>query len=108
MVEQGPFKPKEAGSIPAGPTKRYDMTEVSLRKDITQEELVESLSLLSLKICKLLSALEVRLGEDFLTDREKKIFLSMYRIANQHWESDDPDFGNLFVPEEIERLDGLR
>jgi hypothetical protein len=32
----------------------------------------------------------------------------MYRVANRCWESDDPDFGNLFNPEEIERLDGSR
>ena len=79
-----------------------------LKKDATVEELAKDLSLLSLKICQITSALEVRLGDDFLTDREKKIFLSMYRVANRHWESDDPDFLNLFNPEEIERLDRIK
>jgi hypothetical protein len=79
-----------------------------LKKDLTVDDLVKDLSLISLKICQITAALEVRLGDDFLTDREKKIFLSMYRVANRCWESDDPDFGNLFNPEEIERLDGSR
>lgn len=79
-----------------------------IKENLTKEDLVKDLSLLSLKICQITAALEVRLGDDFLTDREKKIFLSMYRVANRCWESDDPDFLNLFNPEEIERLDKIR
>ncbi len=78
------------------------------KEGLTVDELVGDLSLLSLKIAQITAMLEVRLGDNFLTDREKKMFLSMYRVANRCWESDDPDFGNLFNPEEIERLDGLK
>jgi hypothetical protein len=78
------------------------------KEGLTVDQLVGDLSLLSLKIAQITAALEVRLGDNFLTDREKKMFLSAYRVANRCWESDDPDFGNLFNPEEIERLDGLK
>jgi len=75
-------------------------SRVKLKENTTVNSMADTLALISLKLAEFKCLSEIRLQKKFSLE-EKWALDELYKLANSHWTSDDPDLGNMFDPREL-------